>query len=213
MRNIFKGLIVAALAAAVFVPNAAQAAADCTPIPRGESRAWKSDRAEYRKADTWVYGDSITYQTRDHLRRVVKGREAIDAVWGRNTQSAVDALAADLRKNRKHHPDVIVMATGTNDLGNVRKFKRQAVRARNLTRRAGIRLVWVNTYVDTNIYSHGNDRKANRILRNLKGVKDVKWSASNKSSRTHGRSTLLYDGIHVNGAGCTERNRLIGKAL
>lgn len=203
-------LILVIIAAIVLMPIATEASEACKPIPKGQTREFKSERRQYHKARTWVYGDSITYQTRNHLRKSLKGREAIDAVWGRDTRSAVDAMIKDVRSNRKHRPKVILMATGTNDLLNLTRFRKQVVKARNFTRRAGIKLVWVNVYVDAN----PDYRKANRILWNVKKVKVIKWSAVNKERRTlEGTSPLLYDGIHVNATGCKVRDNAIKEAL
>ncbi|GAA2090639.1 hypothetical protein IDH50_14845 [Aeromicrobium tamlense] len=210
--------VVVAIAAAValsLLPGVAHAATSvevargappCEPESRTARPMSKSAPATYRRAGAWTYGDSITFQSRQHLRRIVTVRTAVDAHWGRDTESAVDALAADVRRHGA--PPVVVMAVGTNDLKDVRAFRAQVVRTRQLLPRR-TRLVWVDVYADA---VTGHDA-ANRALRSVRGIEVLEWSRQNTRRLRDGRSRLLGDGIHVNARGCEIRNDLIGTAL
>ena len=210
--------VIVAIAAAValsLLPAVAQAAtsvevargaAPCEPEPRTARPMSKSAPATYRRAVAWTYGDSITFQSRQHLRRVVTVRTAVDAHWGRDTKSAVDALAADVRRHGA--PPVVVMAVGTNDLSNVSALRAQVSRARQLLPRR-TRLVWVDVYADA---VRGHDA-ANRAIRSVRGIEILGWSRQNTRRLRDGRSRLLGDGIHVNARGCEIRNDLISTAL
>lgn len=209
MRRLIIILALAVAAGLTFAPTveAAPSAAGCQF--RGEQRpaAVKSPRSSYRKARQWIYGDSITWQTYKNLRKTLPGRQAVDAYWGRNTASAVEALRQDLNRTRKR-PKAVVMATGTNDLTNMNEFRRQVIRARAMLPKR-VKLVWVNVYVDTTPEYNA----VNRVLHSVDGVGVVSWSAQNVRYRVDGKSTLLYDGVHVNRLGCVVRNQAIKSAL
>lgn len=168
----------------------------------------KSQPKAYRKARTWIYGDSLTWQTYPNLRNTLKGREAVDAYWGRNTSSAVEALRRDVVRNRKHLPKVVIMATGTNDLQDLNAFRRQVVRTRAMLPKK-VRVVWVNTYFDTATSFNA----VNRAVRSVPRVQVVNWSAVNVGQRVDGKSRLLYDGVHVTERGCILRNQAIKRAV
>lgn len=204
--------LVAALAFATLGTPSAEAAG-CAPLVRGatSNSAAKSTDYAYKTSTVWIYGDSLTWQTRAHLRAVVPERIAIDAYYGRNTRHAVEALLKDIRRfQSRHMPDTIVMAVGTNDLADVPAFKVQTERVRNALKNRGIRLVWVLTYVDTNVQYNA----INRVIRAMPGTAKANWSQVNVDNRNaSGKSTLLYDGIHVNARGCVLRNDMIRKML
>lgn len=209
-------VVVIASGVLALVPTTAHAKADtrpvmatqpCTPEQRTGSAISKSSPRTFARADLWVYGDSITWQSRRHLRGSLSMRTAVDAHWGRNTRSAVDALLADRRKHGA--PELVVMATGTNDLGDIGAFRAQVVRARKILPKR-TRLLWVDVYVDTS----GKYRAANRAIRSVRGVKTLKWARLNLDrTRSTAGSPFLGDGIHVNARGCDERNELIRKAV
>src|SRR5690606_32306059 len=67
----------------------------CNPEQRTARPISKSSPRTFARADLWVYGDSISWQSRRHLRKSLPVRTAVDAHWGRNSRSAVDALLAD----------------------------------------------------------------------------------------------------------------------
>lgn len=176
----------------------------CDPEPR-RGIAWsKSGPNTYARTNVWTYGDSITYQSRNHLKAAF--RTAVDAHWGRNAKAAVDALDTDLRAHRA--PAIVVMAVGTNDLQNIPELRRQVVRARKMLPRK-TRLLWVNVYVDTS----GKFYAANRAIKSVRGVKPLSWTRVNREKMRDGRSLLLNDGIHVNSLGCRKRTELIRKAV
>lgn len=208
MRKVLSTLVLAvsltAGALAVAAPSA-QAATACNPVvPSGVSKTpIKSSRWAYRHAHAWVYGDSITYQTWANLHSTTQ-HLAVDAWWGRSTASGVLALGKDVHHFPRHLPDVVVMATGTNDLSNLPAFAHQVALARAVLPKR-VRLVWVNVYVTTTPTYNGADR----ILADAPGVGVLRWSALNLSSST----PLLVDGIHVNAQGCDARNALIRNAL
>lgn len=176
----------------------------CKPQARSSRPVSKSLPRTYRKASTWIYGDSITWQSRTHLKRTLPGREAVDAHWGRNTQHGVNALLKDLR--RYGAPKTVVIALGTNDMVNVPAFEVQVARViRILPRKT--RIVWVNTYSDANPAYNA----INRVIRaHSPRVTPVSWASRNAPV---GDSPLLMDGLHVNGQGCDVRNNLIRKAV
>lgn len=210
MRTFTRAALLA-LALLILVPThgppAQAAAARCVPISPDQPHKTpvKSGRWQYRHADVWLYGDSITFQTYRDLRARTSSRIAVDAWWGRSTASAVTALGRDVHRfGRRRLPDVVVMATGTNDLGNLDNFARQVRLARAVLPRR-VRLVWVNVYVTTTTAYNA----AGRILSDVPGVRVIGWARANLNAST----PLLVDGIHVNGAGCAARNRLIRRAI
>jgi len=208
--------LVAAIAAALalsLAPAVAHAADQvtravprCEPEERTPRPISKSGPAAYRQAVAWAYGDSITFQSRQHLKRTMSVSTAIDAHWGRATKSAVDALAADLRQHAA--PAVVVMAAGTNDLQDVPAFRAQVVRARAMLPRS-TRLLWVDVYVEISRKHYA----ANRAIRSVRGVEPLGWSRTNARSLRDGRSRLLSDGVHINARGCEMRNELIVAAV
>jgi hypothetical protein len=215
--NLLKRLIIllaltlATGTAVTFVaPDTASAStAGCQFRQAGSARPIvKSKRSTYRKAKQWIYGDSITWQSYRNLTKTLPGRQAVDAVWGRNTASAVNALARDVRRNRKHLPKVVVMAVGTNDKQDVANFRRQVVRARGLLPKS-VRLVWVNAYFEPAT----SYNQLGQALQSVRGVGVVSWAAVNRAHRVDGHSTLLYDGVHVTLMGCVLRNQAIKRAL
>lgn len=199
-------LLAAALAAVALLaaPTSADAApsASCSVQDRSSRPVSKSLPRTYRKATTWVYGDSITWQSRAHLKKTLPGKTAVDAYWGRNTQHAANALLADLRRY-KHNPKTVVMAVGTNDMLNIPAFAKQVDRVKRILPRK-TRLVWVDTYSDTN----PDYNLVNRVIRSK--VKTAYWAPKNAPV---GKSPLLMDGLHVNDQGCEVRNNLIRKAV
>lgn len=163
---------------------------------------FKSKPKTYRTSPVWLYGDSITFQTKKHLRATSKKRIAIDAWWGRDTQSAIDALKNDIKQNRRNLPETVVMAVGTNDLSNLPTFRSKVKKVRKMLPRS-TRIIWVNVYVKNG----APYRKANDVLRTARGIKAISWVKQNK-----GRS-LLPDTVHVNNRGCELRNKLINRYL
>jgi lysophospholipase L1-like esterase len=206
---ILLALAVAACSFLVATPPTAEAATStgCQFRNAGPPPRVKSTPRAFRKSKTWIYGDSITWQSYRNLQKTLKGREAVDAYWGRNTTSAVNALRADIIRHRKY-PKVVIMATGTNDLQDLNEFRRQVIRARHMLPKR-VKLVWVNTYFDT----ADSYNAVNRALRSVPRVTVVNWSAVNVGHRVDGRSTLLYDGVHVTRLGCVLRNQAIKRAI
>jgi hypothetical protein len=201
--------LVVAAGSILAAPTAdAAAAAGCRFRGAQKPPPVKSTPTAYRKSKQWIYGDSITWQTYRNLQATLPGRQAVDAYWGRNTANAVEALRKDIRRHRKDLPRVVIMATGTNDVQDLNTFRRQVIRARAMLPRR-VKLVWVNTYFDTST----SYNSVNRALRSVDGVRVVSWSAQNVRYRVDGRSTLLYDGVHVNRAGCVVRNQAIKRAV
>lgn len=202
-------MLIAGVLAAVLngAPADARGAA-CSPISPSAYHATpaRSTPKAFRRADVWLYGDSITYQTYRDLRERSRARIAVDAWWGRGTASAVTALGRDAHRfgyRRGHWPRVVVMATGTNDLRDVAAFTQQ-VRLARAVLPARVRLVWVNVYVTTTPAFNAADAQ----LAAVPGVRVLSWAKANRESTT----PLLVDGIHVNAAGCAVRNRLIRRA-
>lgn len=204
MRTI---LGVLALVGAMLVPAAPANAAGCTPSERGMPA--RSSAQWWRKADVWMYGDSITYQTYRNLRAHSSARIGVDAWWGRTTDRAVAVLGNDVHRFPKRLPKVVVMAQGTNDLDDLPSLARE-VRLARAVLPARVKLVWVNLYVDTTDAYNAADR----IISSVPGVRVVSWSRANLSRmNADGTSSLLLDGIHVNGAGCEIRNKMISHAI
>lgn len=192
-------------------PQAVAESTPCNPIlPTMPHRVpFKSADQTYRHSDVWLYGDSITYQTWRNLRQITPNHKiAVDAWWGRNTHSALWALRRDARRFPHRLPHTVVMAVGTNDLYQIDVLTREVAETRAALPRR-VRIVWVNTYVETT----ENYNIADRMLWQAHGIHVASWSGVNLPVLVDRRSPLLYDGIHVTAAGCDARNRLIRSAL
>lgn len=170
--------------------------ATCTPAPFSGGVAIKSKPSTYRRATVWVYGDSITVQTRPSMGLA---RSAVDAHSGRNTRQAVKALKADLKAHAA--PATVVMATGTNDRLDPRMFRWQVARILKLADRHGFRVYWVNVATTT-----GADPAPINTFLAASPVRVIDWAATMEPDE-------LADGIHVNASGCAARNALIRGAL
>ncbi len=189
------------LAAGLLSTQSPAEATTCVTSLKGP--AFKSTNKTYRHADTWLYGDSITYQSWRYLRPL-DGGLAVDAVWGRQTSSAVTNLGRDVHRFPTHLPRTVVIATGTNDLYQLDTFRKQVALARAVLP-TKVRLLWVNVYVETTTTYN----LADRILGEQAGVRPLLWSRTNLSSD----HSLLKDGIHVTNEGCDLRNALIRRAI
>jgi len=173
----------------------AHSAPRCNPPVKGAP--FKSIPSAYRTATTWVYGDSITYQTYAALGI---DSVAVDAYWGRTTKHGVKAVISDLRRYQ-HRPKSVVIALGTNDRHNRASFAAQVRRVIKVVPRR-VRLIWVNVYS-----TEGTTWESlNRVLDRKKRLNVVRWAENQQPD-------YLLDSIHVVAAGCTARNALIRKAL
>lgn len=196
-RSMRLTLLACAAALVLLVPSPVSAAAStdgCMPVVRG---VFKSQPIAYRKADVWVYGDSLTYQSYQNLgvRRV-----ATDAYFGRSTSMAVDHLAADMAAYR-HNPKIVVMAVGTNDREQPDVFAAQVRRALSLIPRK-VRVIWVNVYAEIG----APWGPINAVLYQRPRIRPVYWAAAR-------RPEYFIDGIHLTRWGCLARNALIRKSL
>lgn len=204
MRSLLGSLV---LATTLLVPVPASATpAGCTTRDRGMPA--RSTAKWWGRSQVWLYGDSITYQTYDHLRSISDARIGVDAWWGRTTDRAVAVLGNDVHRFR-HLPKVVVMASGTNDLDDLPALYREMRMARAVLPKK-VQLIWVNLYVDTT----QSYNAADRMMSSVPGIRVLSWAAVNRDHRREdGTSTLLLDGIHVNPSGCVARNEMIARAI
>jgi lysophospholipase L1-like esterase len=169
-----------------------------------------------------VLGDSITVFTKDSLTeslRTAGWSVCLDARRSQTTANALDYYAAGRAFPR--YVDVIVMATGSNDIFDPAVMTAQVARARNY---AGSRpLLWVTAWVKRTtgapaLIAHdlGNSVRVNAAERRhpCRAHVDaiVDWYAF-LQARVARSSMYLTDGVHTSLAGGAARNALITAAL
>lgn len=197
------GVLAAVLLLAVTPLARAGSTPVCSLPTRHTGVAYRSPALPH--ADLTLYGDSITYQAWRGLARVRTGL-AVDAFWGRATHPTVTALAHDAAV---HTPKVVVLAIGTNDIPQPAGLVLEVQRARALLP-ASVRLLWVNTYVDTTPGWVGVDLQVAAIP----GVEVVDWASTNLRARgTATTSPLLSDGIHLTCEGAKAWVDLVNRAI
>jgi hypothetical protein len=165
-----------------------QASADCGLAPRPDN-AHKHVRSGDLDGPVRLYGDSITYQVQQRLidRNPSLG---IDAFWGRWTRETVDVAIEDAERET---PRTVVLAIGTNDTRDPSDMAYDVKRAREALP-ASTRLLWVNTYVETN----DGWKDVDAAIASTPGVEVVDWALENLKARGTGdRSPLLSDGVHL----------------
>jgi len=169
-----------------------------------------------------VVGDSITVFTAGPLAKALRGAGWSVCLDARRSQATADAL--DYFRTTSAFPpyvDVVVMATGSNDIFDPAVMTAQVARAR---RYAGTRpVVWVTTWVHRTI---GHPALVSHDLRNSVRVNAAERRVVAASPRTAlvdwysflqakpGRaSAYLVDGVHPSTRGAAARNALIVAAL
>lgn len=189
----------------VLLPLApAYAGGGCGLQPRGRGvTAYRSGGLGV--APVSVYGDSITYQVH---RQLLKRRAdvGVDAYWGREAQSGVDALERDLRSAV---PAAVVMAVGTNNMVDPAPVRAAVLRARALLPPT-TRLLWVLAYDDR----HPGWRDVDQRIASVPGVEVLDWVTPNVRARGRSsRSPLLADGKHLSCAGASAWLAMLDRAL
>lgn len=157
-----------------------------------------------------ILGDSITSRWTTQLAASLEAAgwwPCIDAQAGRPTRGALDFYAGGFGA-----VDVVVMATGSNDVFDPAAMPVQVARARSL---AGARpLVWVNVYVDrwSSRWRAADLRNSRAVNGSLRRVDVVDWYGflARKASRPR---LYLSDGVHTNAAGNAARTALLVGAL
>jgi lysophospholipase L1-like esterase len=169
-----------------------------------------------------VLGDSITVLTQASLTRSLRAggwSVCLDARRSQSTANGLDYYAAAGAFPR--YVDVIVMATGSNDIFDPDSMSAQVARARAY---AGHRpLLWVTTWVrrtsgEPRLIAQdlGNSVRVNAAVRRpprltrVDGLVD--WYAFLQARRWR-QTVYLTDGVHPSPAGATARNALIAAAL
>jgi len=169
-----------------------------------------------------VVGDSITSRTKDVLTSTLTAAGwsvCIDSQPGQPTWYALDNFKTD--GSFPAYVDVIVMATGSNDIFDPTRLAAQVQRARTY---AGTRpMLWVNVFVhrsgaNASYRSHDllNSAKVNRLLVNRYGWRfvtaTVDWSGV-LTRRPARQATHLVDGVHTTVTGGAVRSALIAQSL
>lgn len=191
---------------------------------RAQASAISTDE-QFAEAPVWVFGDSIVRADRSDLAVQLLERTgltlAVDAWAGRPTAPAVDAALARLAAHGA--PDVLVMATGTNDIVDPTVMAAQVDRLMAAvppttpvlwvdvyaarwsvdaaTREAGQRnAAWVNAQVVA-----ATSRYPNLTV--------VSWFEALAANPGHRISRWLSDGVHTTEAGRVARNALVVAAV
>jgi len=169
-----------------------------------------------------VLGDSITVLTRASLTRSLRAGGWSVCLDARRSQSTANGLDYYVTAGAfPRYVDVIVMATGSNDIVDPDAMAAQVARARAY---AGSRpLLWVTTWVrrtsgapsliahdlDNSVRVNAAERRPPRQTR-VNGLVD--WYAFLRA-RTWRPTAYLTDGVHPSLAGAAARNALIAAAL
>jgi hypothetical protein len=169
-----------------------------------------------------VLGDSITVRTRDVLTRTLTSAGwsvCLDARAGQPTSGALDGYQA--AGAFPAYVDVIVMATGSNDIFDPGRFPAQVSRARAYA--TGRPLLWVTawvarTRVPATLARHdaANASRVNAVVWARIGRANraavIDWHATLAAGR--GRSAIyLVDGVHTSTLGGRQRSVVIATAL
>ncbi|MDP9183710.1 MAG: hypothetical protein M3P04_13155, partial [Actinomycetota bacterium] len=195
-------LALAAVCAGLAVPLQS-ASADCGLAPRpaaNEKHVLTGDLT----GDVRLYGDSITFQV---WKRLVERDPdlGMDAFWGRWTHATVDAVLADAARST---PKMVVLAIGTNDTRDPSDMAVEVRRAREALP-ASTRLLWVNTYVETN----NGWANVDAAIASTPGVEVVDWAWENlRAKGAADSSPLLADGVHLSCSGADVWVDLIQRA-
>jgi len=169
-----------------------------------------------------VVGDSITVHNRVDLESALTAAGwavCLDARSGQPTSAALDYYAAE--GSFPAYVDVVVMATGSNDIFDPARLPEQVARARAY---AGTRpLLWVSAWVDrpgvaADYRAHDlpNSVRVNYTVTPRSGWQDVTdvvdWYGFllAKPSR---QVAYLIDGVHTSVMGAVARSALIGQKL
>lgn len=169
-----------------------------------------------------VVGDSITVRTREILVRRLTAdgwSVCLDARSMQPTSAALDGFTEN--GAFPAYVDVLVMATGSNDIFDPAQLPAQVARAR--TYAAGRPLLWVTawvarTRVSPELAEHDrmNTQRVNAVIHRLIGRHDraavIDWYADLAAgSARPGR--FLVDGVHTTELGGRQRAALITTAL
>jgi hypothetical protein len=186
-----RALALAAACLGLAVPLVAQASSaqpGCGLAPR-PAAGHKHIRTGDLTGPVRLYGDSITYQAWERLaaRRPELG---VDAFWGRWTRSTVDAVLDDAAVKA---PEMVVLAIGTNDTRDPSDMAAEVRRARE-SLPSSTRLLWVNTYVETN----RGWADVDAAIASTPGVETIDWALENlRAKGLSSKSPLLSDGVHL----------------
>lgn len=242
MMPLLRTLAAALVATAVVVSATAAPAAAAPPTGPGSygssniapwdaGSRYISPAATVDSADVWLIGDSITVAghadfTADLL--AINGLTvAVNAWSGRPTRPAVDALeqwVADYGP-----PQVVVMATGTNDIFGPAPDYGPPIMPGQIDRVMAlvgpdVKVVWIETYIARWAQA---DYVQYADLRNTGWVNSFLWDAT---ARHPGRLSVsiwarylavvptrvpayLTDGVHLNTTGMNARNELARQAV
>jgi hypothetical protein len=168
-----------------------------------EASRYRSSDLVHKVAPRWVYGDSLTYLSRRELvSRYGPIGVAVDALWGRNSRSAVDSLELDLRLKT---PKVVVIATATNDIFNPPDVTLQMHRARAMLP-STTRLYWINAYMESGTWEEDTINPQFTVP----GITVIDWYGYNLVRQVGGHSPLVDQyGTHVSCDGVYWRDDLI----
>lgn len=156
-----------------------------------------------RSSGVWMLGDSITvsdsYEFAQRLYAANGGTTAVFAQPGAPTRLLADYALA--KKQEFGQPDVLIMATGTNDIFFPEVMPAQIARIKSEFNYS--KIIWVTTYVqrwsqsiEVQLADSRNSGRVNGAILNSGVDKIVDWGRflTNKSGRT---TNYLRDGVHT----------------
>lgn len=187
-----------------------------------KNRRVLSEDSRFLRAQTggiWLYGDSITAaDARDLAVRLgAHGLvTAVDATPGIPTTPAVDRLAE--RVARQGSPDVLVLATGSNDIFAPTALGSQTGRVRSVVG-PETEIVWVDVYVKrwsktaaVQSADLANSQRVNGYIHTAPADVVVGWYGFLLAKSTR-PAVYLRDGVHTTESGRAARNVLIERAV
>lgn len=203
MHRAFAKVMIATafVAVGVFTGPTAPASASVACLHDAHTEGTRLARARVATASVLVYGDSLTFQSRDLL----PSTWGYDAKWGRRTAETVQVLLHDMHA-RRTPPRVVVMAIGTNDIRKPRAMEHLVHLTRRLVPRSTV-IVWVNTYVRPSPGWAG----LNRVLASVSGVHVADWARVNVRA-SHG-DLLDGGGVHTTCRGAHARTNLMVRTV
>lgn len=179
----------------------------------------------------WAIGDSILRNDGDALATMLRDRFAIELGWDAQASRATTACVDVLEQQVFMHgaPDVLVMASGTNDIFDPPQVAGQIERALAVVGPA-CRVIWVNVWVrrwkstDPVEQRYADQQNSGWVTAQIAAAAGrheqlsvARWfeylSSPNSSGALVRPLQCLTDGCHTSVAGRVARNTLIANAV